>query len=133
MADSLYGFVAEFAPHTSAAIILLTNPLTPGQRYTLGQLTEPNVLGYLRVSSGSLLNLFPQPQIVAGKAVRLVSKQIDMPNHGGAAVALTGIALVIWKDPSTPIVPVIVPLTQVWQPGKRIVGNFRITALIHDE
>ncbi len=133
MADSLYGFVAEFAPHTSAAILLLTNPIAPGQPITFAQLTEPNILGYQRQTSTSILDLFPQPQIVAGKMVRLLSRQIDQPNRSGAPVAITGSALVIWKNPSTPIVATVVPAPFIWAAGKRLIGRLRITSVIHDE
>lgn len=130
---SLFGFLAESKPYASCAIVLCTAPLTAGSPMNLAELGEPAAAGYSRMNSADLGGLFDSIQIVPGQMVHLMSKTFDVHNHGSSNVNITGVALVVWTDPTTPIVMATVASPVVWQPNRRIAGRLRATVMIHDE
>lgn len=132
-APSIYGFVAENLPYVKCALALTTAPLSSGVMFTLAGLVEPTVAGYARYEATRLVDLFDDIHTVPGRMIRLVSKMLRLHNASGSNVDVTGVALVVWPDLSTPLVMAVVPSPKSWQSGKSIAGRLRLSALIHDE
>lgn len=130
---SLYAVVADGEPIYRCSLLFLTNALTPGQLLNYIDIRQPTVAGYAPIEAPNVTDLFPSPEIVNGKAAILVSKQIDMRNDGDSDVAVTGVALVLWKDAGRPFVVSVVPAPLTWRRGDRIGGRFRITSNIYTE
>lgn len=130
---SLYGIVAGEESYFSAAFVLCTAPLLPGNRLGLADLGEPSVSGYGREEAATVREICYPPIIVPGESVSLTSKFLDWINDGPTPVNITGLALVVWKDRFTPVVMVTTPAPCFWRPGMRIRGRYSISANIYDQ
>lgn len=133
MADSLYGFVAEGAPHFSASLILCTNPILPGQVYTYADLVQPTIQGYSRLEEETVSHFLRDKFIEPGKRALLTVGNVFWTNKTDIQVFITGAALIIHKDRFTPLVAALVPKAAYWKPQERFGLVMWITAAIHDE
>ncbi len=133
-APTLYGLAAENVPYTKAALVACTGPLSGvASSLTLADLAEPTTAGYQRVEAATLADLCDDLEIVPGRMVRLVSRVIHWHNASAFNQPLSGVALVVWSDPSTPHVLAAIPAPCVWAIGHRAGGRLYVTGLIHDE
>jgi hypothetical protein len=129
--STLYELVAEGVPYHSASLILCTLPVLRTGPFEIADLGEPAVAGYTRWTEASLLHIFPGPQIVVGQRVAMASRQWSLQNRGPTPIDVTGVALVVNMDASTPIILAVVAAATRWDPNARISGRFRLETLIY--
>lgn len=131
--DTLYELVAENVPYHSAALFLTTTDNPGGRLFGLGNIGEPTVAGYSRWTEQSLLTIFPDPHIVPGDLVRLVSRNWTLRNASNTPLDITGIGLLVFVAPDQPRIVAVNATPTRWNPDTRIAGRLSITSKIYTD